>query len=1424
MEPVKSLISVLATHFLSVGDIPDDVVDKAFESLFGDYSDLGDAAESTMITNLEFTDQLESLTNALETFLLASTEPIFDRMSEEGVPAKKLVTLAWMAMEESLKNPADIAGLRKGVQAARMYTLLCCLPGAGAFEIYSKFLYLRVTELARHIYRLVVFKQPIGSIATPQITGRKKKISSAKKKSLSRSEISPKEQEACRQLLRHFLDGVFSFVGHVSLFDKDVIVATALLLRDIILFDLPTGTKTGPVDSFPDFLALPTLGDKCFGILHRLMDDRHPEGRKEVMGRVLLPRIMCYGTADEVLPSTSIISSQMIRHRDAIMAFLTARAEMDSPKESRMIYQLVQNTFRCPDRSDYKARVSEGVISLLRLIPTPFHYQFVQFMDIVYSQPMGSMRSFLVEVLPQFINSFDLSGADPGPIANTNDTIEEDESEAENSDHPEDSDDEEEEINRSSQRKRQPNKRQESPPPRMDAVRGPVDILLEAMYDKSSSIRARAVLHLGDLLRDAQKLELIQKICADNSDLEEHRRKEARTGQKYPSPLLLILLHKCDDEKVAVRKSALVALGHLFPSIEDPDLIKFMLNEMADSTRDMAISVRKQAAETLSEVYKLNPGSEVIRTTWLESVMPLLIDREQSVQQMASKIVMDTIFAELTSTSPNEFVWMVLSDIEADFNLRRLLYRAMRALLDQGLLPKSLVKSMLCFAEDPSKSRPVWLVLSFLAKIFPIEAKVAFEYWLTLDQEMHKTLVPTYVINVLVESCTKLKQHDRDTLMQDLKARIVRFDIKAHNIPAVFYLYAKLNDAIGEEAKGHKNFLQFCKRLVTMVSHAVCEAVYGRPLSELPFGGEVLSSQGVSQPTAPASAPAPTILPEDLNEETVVSMLQIVGECVQYEPKSCTDKLAKVFKYIFASEYAFSENEEPVSNVRANMVMSPVRPSQPQSQAAQVFLREHRQLGTLTTRRVRAACAVALCRICLQNEKLAKEVIPVFARELRNNRDHIVRNNLIVGIADLCVRYTLMVDRYSTVMALCLTDASVFVRQQTITLLTILIKEQYLKCEGQILYKLIGALIDDNKSIRDYLNFCLVEVLLVQFPEMFFHHFVQCVFYFNGIDNRHMTSEERELHELEKKKDKAYVHEHMKSNLQGHENFVRRMRLYRFMLGAMNDVQRFAVWARLIIEVAQPISDGIMDYKKKAIESVLIDTLNVMCCEQFRMHSVIQKKQMDNDLEPQDDEAPPTQKEARFSAEKARCLRMGIGEMIIPGMLSLRGFLTEKRSPILKLVMNAFMVLVGDYEEQVDTFFANDRQVKAELLFDIRCAKENEQKQKQEQEMTEAVENMNVTRATSVDRSREVPSTPLASHLRAMSEDLSARRARKRKSSLFSRAEMEKSTIYAEDDDENPLAEYTNRTQHDDDPDSDIPSRASILTSPTSFSGRSSYL
>lgn len=59
------------------------------------------------------------------------------------------------------------------------------------------------------------------------------------------------------------------------------------------------------------------------------------------------------------------------------------------------------------------------------------------------------------------------------------------------------------------------------------------------------------------------------------------------------------------------------------------------------------------------------------------------------------------------------------------------------------------------------------------------------------------------------------------------------------------------------------------------------------------------------------------------------------------------------------------------------------------------------------TKRVRAQAVLTLGKLCLQDEKLAKKCVPVFARQLKTNKDHIIRNNIVVVICDLCIRQDL---------------------------------------------------------------------------------------------------------------------------------------------------------------------------------------------------------------------------------------------------------------------------------------------------------------------------------------------------------------------------------------------------------------------------------
>ncbi|KAE9417361.1 hypothetical protein Angca_004234, partial [Angiostrongylus cantonensis] len=153
----------------------------------------------------------------------------------------------------------------------------------------------------------------------------------------------------------------------------------------------------------------------------------------------------------------------------------------------------------------------------------------------------------------------------------------------------------------------------------------------------------------------------------------------------------------------------------------------------------------------------------------------------------------------------------------------------------------------------------------------------------------------------------------------------------------------------------------------------------------------------------------------------------------------------------------------------------------------------------LLTQKVRAHAVLTIGKFCLMNEKIAKSTIPVFVKQLRLNGDHIIRNNIALVICDLCIRYTSMVDHYSPIVAACLKDRSTLVRQQTLESLTSLIKEQFIRWEGQIMYRFVSTILDENKIIREYAKFCLRDVLLLQFPDLFSNHFIECLMYFNKV-------------------------------------------------------------------------------------------------------------------------------------------------------------------------------------------------------------------------------------------------------------------------------------------------------------------------------------
>ena len=74
------------------------------------------------------------------------------------------------------------------------------------------------------------------------------------------------------------------------------------------------------------------------------------------------------------------------------------------------------------------------------------------------------------------------------------------------------------------------------------------------------------------------------------------------------------------------------------------------------------------------------------------------------------------------------------------------------------------------------------------------------------------------------------------------------------------------------------------------------------------------------------------------------------------------------------------------------------------------------------TVQLQALTVVTLAKMCLQNEEMAKKVVPAFGRLLDTTSDAALKNNIMYALSDMCVRYASLVDPLLPQMTACLRD------------------------------------------------------------------------------------------------------------------------------------------------------------------------------------------------------------------------------------------------------------------------------------------------------------------------------------------------------------------------------------------------------------------
>nr|POF26523.1 condensin-2 complex subunit d3 [Quercus suber] len=119
-------------------------------------------------------------------------------------------------------------------------------------------------------------------------------------------------------------------------------------------------------------------------------------------------------------------------------------------------------------------------------------------------------------------------------------------------------------------------------------------------------------------------------------------------------------------------------------------------------------------------------------------------------------------------------------------------------------------------------------------------------------------------------------------------------------------------------------------------------------------------------------------------------------------------------------------------------------------------------------------------KIFIVDGKLANNFIPLFVQELEKSDCAALCNNLVVMMADFCVRYTALID------------------WQTFILLSRFLQRDYVYWGGVLFLRFLLSLVDESEKIRQLAEYLYGNILKVKAPLLAYNSFVEAIFILNA--------------------------------------------------------------------------------------------------------------------------------------------------------------------------------------------------------------------------------------------------------------------------------------------------------------------------------------
>ncbi|GLH02075.1 Condensin-2 complex subunit D3 [Gryllus bimaculatus] len=1240
-------------------------VQQVWDSDFAEFDELPNEYEEFVMEN-DVVNALEMIVKLLRVSVgrndefLDSAGPSEDSITvswellvENKVEHRHLISLLGYFIANGQDKPEDMKAMELCFKSCSLYFLLLTIPGCDAFFVFQPSIYekgLKTLNVCSKLNETKPSKPPRGRKKTNNEDDDEAGEGDEEGNDVSFLSLTVQAKMNIRKNLNVILKDMSLMMKKYPLKTEDTLEKT--LTQLISHTRLVSNVQTFDFDTFKINGDISSIVSNSYNLLKALCSPLHgkTEGTVKLILYHLLPNILMAGdfVRDITMGNLNLIRLQTEKF---VLHLLKSLVEESYQGICLFVQHLCA---RVTDRADFRLKVSQSIVSLLKALPSEPYFNTIKWVLRFAHDVKASHRLFAVEVISKLLYEEERPNDIPGRDSLTPHRV--------SPEREEDNEDVAEELdpvmNNSQQQERD-----------VASHKYLLGVLFSRCHDQSGTVRTKALSTLTDCLQSNNKLivelmkeifvipyednDLIQndsivergflntKIFLDSLDKPQHLQADPLPGGKAVVKEMLKLV---EDDKVFVRKSAFSFLENVI-KLNRKWLTDKLLKVMCDHVRDPALLIKKQLIQSLTDLVLKYPDDAHLAKYYIEAVLPQISHPEVKVQEKVLESLENTILHKLVPFknlgSEASYLPWKLFEVIIDLKKKKFFQIVCSLWAKDKTFPKNLI-SLIQTHIETQHNVAAWLFLSCVAPYIPLKD-------------------PNFVVDYYRENLTNSEKTTRYAVVKAL-------DVLG---TAWKYLPKGQQDSICTELLLSVEHMRLSTTLIGPVLDVVLLITLGQA-SSVKEGQEsvMVWSKRILEKTEEYFQQHSPCRNDNtrVNMEEFMRNLVTLGDVSQLCPGKVPINVAIILTGILFPE----------------KLHDPVKWSVPGLQALTV---------------------VTLGKMCLQNETLAKRIIPALGLLLAESKHEAVKVNVIYTLSDMCIRFTAIVEPLLPEMCVCLKDSNDIVRHHTVTVFVRLLQQDFLKLRGALLFHMMSMLVDPMQNIAQLANYFMTQCVVTRNKSIMYQNIVESIFYYNKYENHPVYS-----------KVKLSAQEAHLFNLAGAENEAKRQTLYRFMCEHMSDEHRMQAVHKICVDILGGVSNETVSLDEKG-ESVLHDAFFVLSCEEICLHS----------LRTQSEEEPATDDAERVTAAVntakkniiSQCVKKQVVEIIIPIIVQLKGKLQAIMSPLLTNLMSYLRGLLKDYKNEIEEIFAEDKTMAEEILFDMKRFEEEEKNRAQSQDSDE---------------------------------------------------------------------------------------------------------